>query len=226
MRLAAGVGDEMRAGSSGRVWAALRKPFERPARAERVEDVDDAGFPVGPAPRDLPPVRVPRQRVEDDWAPPVDNAAAPAPRRAFEDDWAPLADDVDRAPRPRRFYDDEAAQVYDAVQPATRSVTSNTSTDGGTAMHPHTVDASTPQERAQAWAKTAQAHRLDAAKRQEQAEEFRRQAEAISDKPGLADEADDLLAQARKLEEIAEERLGSAIAYDEAAAAHEAERIN
>lgn len=79
------------------------------------------------------------------------------------------------------------------------------------------VDNSTPDTLAATLQGAADAARRDAARLEGQAAELRRQAAGLEDKPGMSDAAEDLLAEAARVDEDANSRAGMAAAFEDEA---------
>jgi hypothetical protein len=80
------------------------------------------------------------------------------------------------------------------------------------------VDSSTAKTLSESLANAADSARADAAAKQERASELRVEAAGMEDKPGMADAATNLIAEAVKAEDDAEQRLGMAAAFEDRAA--------
>jgi hypothetical protein len=93
-----------------------------------------------------------------------------------------------------------------------------------TDMYGQTVDLSTPESKARTLIDAATAARADAARLNEQADERRAEAAALDDKPGMVATAEQFRREATQLEQDAQERIGRALAYEEASIAAASER--
>jgi hypothetical protein len=179
-----------------------KKNEDKEAKGPKGKDVEDITTkptkdPKKPAATPNPPDKPKKPKKLGDL--PYDDGGFPVNTRIHHP--PKQAAPAPQPPRPAPPQDDDLDEMgFPMVKPKPRK--------DPTMQYASMVDNSTPESRARTAAEAASAARKDAVALREKAEKFRKQAQGLDDKPGMAEKAQQFRAEAARIEDDADQRIG------------------